>query len=180
MPDTILILANPIAGRGQGKTIAERIGARLVRDGFDVRVVYDRCDLVPPEQLVADARAVVAIGGDGTVRGVARRLFELHGGDMPPLLVVPMGTANLLGRHLGTWWKDRELPMRASDAIKAGKVLHLDAARANEELFLLMAGVGLDAKVVHELDRIRSGPIDLTSYALPAAMAFGFYKYPPL
>jgi diacylglycerol kinase (ATP) len=33
---------------------------------------------------------------------------------------------------------------------------------------------------VHELDKIRSGPIDYTSYALPAALALGFYTYPPL
>src|SRR5204862_5155777 len=53
-------------------------------------------------------------------------------------------------------------------------------ARANGELFLLMAGIGLDGKIVHELDRMRDGPIDLTSYALPAALALGFYDYPPL
>jgi YegS/Rv2252/BmrU family lipid kinase len=180
VPETVLIFANPIAGRGMGRAIAERVAARLQRDGFDPRLVLDRCDLVPRDQLVANARACIAIGGDGTVRGVARRLFELYGGDMPPMLVIPMGTANLLGRHLGTWWKDREMPARASETIRAGKILHLDAARANGELFLLMAGVGLDAKVVHELDRLRSGPIDLTSYALPAVMAFGFYSYPPL
>ena len=180
MPEPIFIFANPIAGRGMGKTIAERVAARLARDGFEPRLVLDRCDLVPRDQLIAGARAAVAIGGDGTVRGVARRLYELFGGDMPPLLVIPMGTANLLGRHLGTLWRDRELPAKASATIRAGKILHLDAARANDELFLLMAGVGLDAKIVHELDRIRSGPIDLTSYALPAAMAFGFYQYPPL
>lgn len=180
MPEIVFIFANPIAGRGQGRAIAERIGARLVRDGFDARLVFDRCDLVPADQLIAGARAAVAIGGDGTVRGVARRLHELFGGDMPPLLVIPMGTANLLGRHLGTWWRDRDMPARASETIRAMNILYVDAARANEQLFLLMAGVGLDAKVVHELDRIRSGPIDLTSYALPAAMAFGFYRYPPL
>src|SRR5688500_13414155 len=109
MPDTVLIFANPIAGRGLGKSIAERVAARLKRDGFDPRLVFERCDLVPRDDLVSDAHAAVAIGGDGTVRGVARRLYELFGGDMPPLLVIPMGTANLLGRHLGTWWKDREI-----------------------------------------------------------------------
>ncbi|MEA2734034.1 MAG: diacylglycerol kinase [Humisphaera sp.] len=77
MAETVLIFANPIAGRGQGKSIAERVGARLVRDGFDARLIFDRCDLVPRDQLVTGARAAIAIGGDGTVRGVARRLHEL-------------------------------------------------------------------------------------------------------
>lgn len=180
MPETILIFANPIAGRGRGKAIAERLASRLRRDGFEAQLVLERCDLVAKDKLPAGARAAIAIGGDGTVRGVAWRLYELFGGDMPPLLVVPMGTANLLGRHLGTYWPDRVLIARAADTIRNGRVLQIDAARANKELFLLMAGVGLDAKVVHELDRIRSGPIDLTSYALPAALAFGFYTYPPL
>jgi diacylglycerol kinase family enzyme len=56
----------------------------------------------------------------------------------------------------------------------------LDAARANGQLFLLMAGVGIDAAIVHQLDRIRSGPIDLTSYAIPALFALQDYSYPPL
>src|SRR5688500_3264262 len=144
MSDTVLVFANPIAGRGMGKSIAERVAARLMRDGFDPRLVFDRCDLVPRDRLVEHARAAIAIGGAGTVRGVARRLFELYGDRMPPRLVIPMGTANLLGRHLGTWWKDSEMPVRASETIRARKILHLDAARANGELFLLMAGVGLD------------------------------------
>src|SRR5207248_2880051 len=98
----------------------------------------------------------------------------------PPLLTVPMGTANLLGRHLGTLWPDRDLATRVAEAIGAMRTVRLDAATANDELFLLMAGIGLDAKIVHELDRLRSGPIDLTSYALPAALALGFYTYPAL
>ena len=180
MSNTVLIFANPIAGRGLGKSIAERVAARLKRDGFDPRLVFERVDRVPREHLADEAHAAVAIGGDGTVRGVARHLYQLFGGEMPPLLVIPMGTANLLGRHLGTWWSDREMPGKASATIRAQNIRRIDAARANEELFLLMAGIGLDAKVVHELDRIRSGPIDYASYALPAAMAFGFYQYPPL
>jgi diacylglycerol kinase family enzyme len=177
----VLIFANPIAGRGMGRAIAERLANRLRRDGLDPRVIFRRADEADEDLLARGARAAVAIGGDGTVRAVARRLVRsFAGGKTPPLLVVPMGTANLLGRHLGTRWTQRELPAKVSAAVRSLKTIELDAASANGELFLLMAGVGLDAKVVHELDRIRSGPIDYTSYALPAALAFGFYSYPPL
>ena len=180
MSDRVLIFANPIAGSGQGRVFAERIATRLLRDRLDPRLIFDRADRVDPQHLAPPLRAAVAIGGDGTVRTVARCLFHALGERMPPLLVCPMGTANLLGRHLGTLWPPDTLADSVSAAIAAMKILHLDAATANGELFLLMAGVGLDAKVVHELDRIRSGPIDIVSYALPAAMAFGFYHYPPL
>ena len=180
MPNTVLIFANPIAGRGAGKAIAERLGARLTREEFEPLLVLDNPAEMEDCDLPRDTHVAIAIGGDGTVRSVVARLYECFGGKMPPVLVVPMGTANLLARHLGTRWNDRELATRVAAAIKNLKTVKLDAAMANKELFLLMAGIGFDAKIVHELDRIRSGPIDYTSYALPAALALGFYDFPPL
>ncbi len=179
MSESILIFVNPIAGHGEGKATAERIAARLSRDGFEPRLVLHRPDKIKDDDL-ADSSAAVAIGGDGTVRGVARRLYGAFEAEMPPLLVVPMGTANLLGRHLGTIWRDRDVPGKVSATLRERRIIGLDAACANDELFLLMAGIGLDAKVVHELDRMRDGPIDYTSYAVPAALALGFYTYPAL
>ena len=180
MKKTVLIFANPIAGRGKGKAIAQRLANRLARDHLDPRLVLERADRIADEHLPDGVAAAIAIGGDGTVRGVARRVLKRYQNRTPPLLVVPMGTANLLGRHLGTVWPDRELPDRVAQAVRQRNILRLDTATANGELFLLMAGIGLDAKIVHELDRLRSGPIELASYALPAALALGFYTYPPL
>jgi diacylglycerol kinase family enzyme len=91
-----------------------------------------------------------------------------------------MGTANLMGQHLGIKWNDRTVGHEVAAALKAGRVLQLDAATANGKLFLLMAGVGIDAKVVHELDRVRRGPISMVSYALPAALALKDYRYPEI
>src|SRR5438045_662783 len=52
--------------------------------------------------------------------------------------------------------------------------------RADGKLFLLMTGVGFDAAVVHELDRVRRGPIGYVDYLLPAALALRGYEYPSL
>ena len=65
-------------------------------------------------------------------------------------------------------------------ALRRGQTTPLDLAQANGRLFLLMAGVGFDAHVVHALDQRRSGPIGLTSYALPAASAVAGYGFPPV
>src|SRR5688500_7173641 len=130
-----------------------------------------------------DARAAIAIGGDGTLRAVADRIArecEAASCPIPPLLIVPLGTANLMGRHLGIRWDAATLEAQVSRAIRARKVTELDAARANGKLFLLMAGVGFDAHVVHELDRVRRGPISMASYILPAALSVKAYSYPPL
>ena len=91
-----------------------------------------------------------------------------------------MATANLLGRNLGLLWNHRDLPQRVSQLITERRMKKLDVAAANGELFLLMAGIGMDGAIVHELDKMRSGPIDYTSYALPAALALGTYAYPPI
>ena len=184
MPE-VFLFANPIAGRGRGQTVARRVAARLRRDQIGVRSFFQAAQEIPDAQLAADATplAAVVVGGDGTLRAAAERLLRFAGDDssrLPPLLVVPLGTANLMVRHLGISWNDSTLEDEVAAAILGRRTVQLDAARANGRLFLLMAGVGLDATVVHELDRIRSGPIDLTSYALPALLALQRYEYPPL
>jgi len=108
-------------------------------------------------------------------------LIELFPVDsMPPVVVVPLGTANLMSKHLGVDWSERRLQRDLPNAIAEHQVKSLDAATANGQLFLLMAGVGIDAHIVHELDRTRTGPIDITSYALPAALALQSYSYSPI
>src|SRR4051794_6155520 len=99
---TVLIFANPIAGRGRGKRIAVRLRDRLEMDGYDVRIIFDRADMLPDDALpLDDVRAAISIGGDGTLRTVAQRLFDRYPENkMPPLMVVPLGTANLMARHL--------------------------------------------------------------------------------
>jgi diacylglycerol kinase (ATP) len=174
----VLIFANPIAGSGRAKAIAQRIQTRLAADGYDAQLRYERPADLADEQLQTDV--AVAIGGDGTIRAVAARLYQASPARPIPMLIVPMGTANLLGQHLGIKWSSRTLADQVAQALAQNRLVEMDAARANGELFLLMAGIGLDAKIVHELDRLRRGPIDITSYMLPAALAFGFYSFPAL
>jgi YegS/Rv2252/BmrU family lipid kinase len=180
--EEVFVFANPIAGRGRGQDMAGRITRRLERDGYRVRAFLDPADQVPDAMLLnaPGARAIVSIGGDGTLRHVIERLIRIAGASPPPLLVVPLGTANLMGRHLGVAWDDRTLEDRVSASLGARRITLLDAARANDRPFLLMTGVGIDAHIVHELDRLRTGPIDIASYLLPAALALHAYTFPPL
>jgi diacylglycerol kinase (ATP) len=179
--ERVLIFANPIAGRGLGEAIAYRVRDGLAAGGYDARMW-----LLPPADLSAadlpdGVMAAVAIGGDGTVRSVAERLYTLAvaaGREAPPLLIIPLGTANLMVRHLGIDWDDDHLEAQVTSAIRDGEVTWIDAASCNGSLFLLMVGVGFDAAVVHELSRVRRGPISYASYVLPAATVAASYRFP--
>jgi diacylglycerol kinase family enzyme len=89
---------------------------------------------------------VVAVGGDGTVRGCAEGLARTG----VPLAIVPHGTANLLARTL-------RVPGHPKAALgvalavtpgTGGVDRTIDLAVADEVPFTAMAGMGLDAAVV--------------------------------
>ncbi|HSV14571.1 MAG TPA: diacylglycerol kinase family protein [Tepidisphaeraceae bacterium] len=179
MSETILIFANPIAGRGRGRVVARRLERELTAAGYSAITILDRPADVKLSAEHRAATAAISIGGDGTLRGVVELLMAADG-NAPPLLPVPMGTANLMGRHLGMKWSAWNLGTSVLATLRRREIIQIDAARANGKLFLLMAGVGIDAQVVHLLDQMRRGPIDFTSYVLPAAMTFANYDFPAI
>jgi YegS/Rv2252/BmrU family lipid kinase len=174
----VAICANPIAGRGKGRAMAEQLRGVLETANFRANIILDPPNLIERKQLEA-ADAIITVGGDGTLRAVVARCLEVLEA-APPMLPVPMGTANLMCRHLGYAGKGSKFAGQVAGLLGGGKIAWLDAACANDQLFLLMAGIGLDAHIVHELDRIRKGRINFASYLLPAAMALAAYKYPPM
>ena len=143
-----------------------------------MKTFFDRTtDIDPAEVSREPSLAAITVGGDGTLRGVAEFLLDTLGPEsLPPLVVVPLGTANLMRDHLNLDWDAAEIDR----AIDQRRIRHLDAARANGQLFLLMAGVGIDGAIVHALDRIRKGPINKLSYLLPAALALKDYTFPSM
>ncbi|HWE92477.1 MAG TPA: diacylglycerol kinase family protein [Tepidisphaeraceae bacterium] len=178
--EDVLIFANPIAGRGRGEALARNLEARFKADGLGARVLMDRPGRLLAGDVAGPVRAAVVIGGDGTLRAVADQLLKLRPEDFPPLLPVPLGTANLMVRHLGFRWSRPQLVEGISNAVHARRVRMLDAGRANGRLFLVMVGVGIDAHIVHELDRLRQGPITFFSYLAPAAMTLRNFDFAPL
>jgi diacylglycerol kinase (ATP) len=175
---SVTIFANPVAGRGHGRSKAVQLARDLRQAGFNVTTRVDSPAALVDLEFSATSAAVV-VGGDGTLRSVAGKYFEKFG-RVPPILPVPMGTANLMGKHLGISWDSDDWTHRVADSLRLGKLRQVDAAAANGELFLLVAGVGIDAGIVHELSQIRKGPINYASYLLPAARTLAAYDYPPL
>lgn len=98
----------------------------------------------------AGASAVLAAGGDGTVRAVAQELA----GSGVPLVLIPSGTGNLLARNLGLSLERLDLAVAAAFT---GRERRIDVGRAELERpdgsrerhsFLVIAGLGLDAQMI--------------------------------
>jgi diacylglycerol kinase family enzyme len=102
-------------------------------------------------------RCVTAVGGDGTVAAVAH---ALAGGDVP-LGIVPAGTGNMVARELGI-----PLAAEASVALLAGpsQVRRIDAMRINGRIFLLNAGVGINAETIDQTSRLGKSLFGRSAY----------------
>lgn len=120
--------------------------------------------------LEAGADRVIVAGGDGTVRAVADGLA----GSGVPLGVVPAGTANLLGYNLG-------LPRDEAGAIEvavAGRTADIDLIKitvdgGQPEHFAVMAGAGLDAMIMDEVDEDLKKTVGTAAYFMAAGRALG-------
>lgn len=99
---------------------------------------------VAREELGEGWDVVVAAGGDGTVSGVAQAAGEAG----VPMLIAPMGTANMLAVQL-----DLPVDLDGSIALLARPttVRYIDGMEIGGRLHLLSAGVGVSAKTIHDL-----------------------------
>jgi diacylglycerol kinase (ATP) len=90
------------------------------------------------------AELVVVWGGDGMVQ----RSIDVLAGTGVPLAIVPAGTANLFASSIG-------VPPDIPEAVAIGLSGHerrLDVGKVNGERFAVMAGAGLDAKMIQDAD----------------------------
>jgi len=158
---SLLILFNPVSGGGRAKQAAERLAETLRGAGYQAAVTPTRRE--PDDgwldQRLAGAAVLVILGGDGTVRSIAGAAIRTR----TPLYHVPYGTANLFAREFGTDRRAATL-LRALDRFD---VRWVDIGEANGEPFVLMASVGFDADVVHDLASRRGASISHLSYAGP-------------
>lgn len=104
--------------------------------------------------LDAGADLVLAAGGDGTVRAVA----EAMRGSGVPVALLPSGTGNLLARNLDLTLDD--MPDSVTSAftgvdrgVDLGMIdIEREDGSRDRHAFVVMAGMGLDAKMIENTD----------------------------
>jgi len=108
---------------------------------------------------------VLACGGDGTVTACAEGVT----GTGVPLAIIPMGTGNLLARNVG-------VPMGMDEALAvalSGVQQPIDAGRVNGTLFVVMAGLGLDAQMLNDTSDPLKKRLGWFAYAISAVRHLG-------
>ncbi len=178
-PTKILILANPTAGAGAVRANRARILKAVQRDlekrGHSVHIGLETEPRAIRERAqnaaCAGTPVVVAAGGDGTINAVVNGLMRASGGghSRTKLGVLPLGTGNVFAYNLGlSNWRvaaralggghSRRIDVghaRPLEEAKRGRkkgAAPLEAARdkPSPRYFVLMSGIGFDAKVIEE------------------------------
>jgi diacylglycerol kinase (ATP) len=169
----VAIQRNPRSGSGQKRETLIALIRELRRRGLKPRLFKSRERLTEvlqsPGQLKS-LRCIVAAGGDGTVCDVINRFPEV------PVCPFPLGTENLLCRHFGVTGD----AVQTADQIESGQCETIDIGLLGDRRFLLMASVGFDAHVVHQLHNSRRGNISRLTYAWPILSAAAGYSFPQL
>ena len=144
------VVHNPASGQEQAQAVRERI----LRVMEEHKIPFEIYETTGSEKLIDVVKAAigrgfeqfVAVGGDGTVSGVASGLVRTE----IPLVILPAGTVNALARELGIpigldnaagWW--------LSDC----RIRTIDVMQIGDRYFLMNISVGVSAEIMHEADR---------------------------
>jgi len=161
------VIYNPVAGSKAVRKI-ERICARLTAMGFNFRICQTEgigdAALMARGAVANRAKAVVAVGGDGTIHEVATGLA----GSKIPMLIVPSGTGNVLAKELN-------LPVSDNDCLSLlteGKIISIPLGIVNDRFFVLLGSAGFDAEVLERMNHRQKNYLGLAAYVLAGARHF--------
>ncbi|BFM50002.1 diacylglycerol kinase family protein [Marinomonas sp. THO17] len=146
------IIANPVAGKRQWEEEKDSI-LKLLSGYYNLTVKTTTPDVngteLAKQALEMSPDIIIACGGDGTVTEVASALV----GTNIKLGIIPFGTANALSHVLcGSLSKIASTETICLNIID-GCERRIDTATCNDELMLLLAGVGFEQQMIEKADR---------------------------
>ena len=165
-----LFVVNARSGPRRNVDVAKLIREHCQREQmpFELHPCERKEDL---DGVIAHAEAhrydvLFAVGGDGTVHEVAKRLI----GKEVALGIVPTGSGNGFARHVG-------LPLALTASLAAcnsGRIVTIDTATVNGLTFLGVMGAGFDALIAHRF--AESTKRGMRTYVKKGLFAFAEYR----
>jgi YegS/Rv2252/BmrU family lipid kinase len=158
--DTAKLICNPTAGRGRAGRLLPSVCAFLQSQGVKTDLALTKAGREATTLAAAAIGAgfplVIAMGGDGTIQEVGEGMVNARPKHNRPvdatrLGVIPVGTGNDFAKMLAP-----TLDWRAAcTRIAKGQTRHVDVGRVNGHLFLNNVGIGFDAQVGIEAQKVR-------------------------
>lgn len=160
--DRFFVVLNPRAAGSEAGALRRRVAAAFADHGvpFDLVQASGPAEAEEMARRAARAgcRAVVAVGGDGTVAQALRGTAETG----VPVGILPFGTGNQLASNFG-------IPTSLEGSVRTvveGHVEAIDLGRVNGEYFALIAGAGLDADVMADATSEMKDKLGFAAYLL--------------
>jgi YegS/Rv2252/BmrU family lipid kinase len=152
----LLVIHNPVAGRGRQRRFRAVLQQLEALDcGVALRETSRPGDAtrLAREAGPADADVLVAAGGDGTINEIVNGLVGDRGPARLPLAILPLGTSNVLAAEIGLGSDPaavaRTIVSDCSCSVSLGRI---SDATGSTRAFVLMAGAGVDAHAVADVD----------------------------
>src|SRR3989344_2078985 len=165
----ILIIANPMSGRGAAGKVMPRLRDFFERnyvdaDFYTTKKQKDAIGIAKKAAKSGKYDVISASGGDGTVNEVINGIMLSGKSGKQRFAIIPLGTENVLCQETG-------IPFDSMDAarlIVAGKTMKMDIGRAGKRYFVLMAGIGFDAHVATKVQPLLKKIIGSAAYSFAA------------
>lgn len=139
----ILFIINPKSGKGRDpQEIIDAVTLNFPQASWALTEGPGHATQLAQKAVQQNYEAVAAVGGDGTINETARALVHTQ----TALGVIPNGSGNGLAREMG-------MPLSVEEALLRLQTAHAvpcDAGKANGELFLNLAGVGIEAQIAYD------------------------------
>jgi diacylglycerol kinase family enzyme len=152
-----LLIVNPQATSTTGTHVD--LVVRTLRELADLDVAYTQYRAHARElAAAADCDLIVVLGGDGAINEVVNGLMDR--GDRtsaaPMLAAIPGGGGNVFAQALGLPPSPAKATTMVAELLAAGSHRTIGLGLAGERYFTFSAGLGFDAEVVHDVERLRA------------------------
>jgi len=105
----------------------------------------------------APGELVIVLGGDGAINEAINGIMgRPDGGGAPLLAVIPGGGGNVFAQALGLPVDPAAAIARIREVVEAGRYRTIGLGLAGDRYFTFSAGLGMDAEVVREVERLRA------------------------
>lgn len=171
-----LLIYNPRAGRWRTAAQVRHISTALAHHGFQVEARSTaepgHATLIARQAAAEGIEVVFAFGGDGTLREAAAGLL----GSSTALAPLPGGTVNVIVYSLGL----PPDPLRAAEALGRAAIREIDVGLCEDEVFLMQASAGLDARIMGRLRPRLKRHLGRTGVLGAGIYQWSLYDYPEM